>query len=42
MLENLFKGLNGIYTNWGKDKWAVNTLVENELKDKLNVLLKSI
>jgi hypothetical protein len=41
-LENLFKGLNGIYKTWSVDKWAVNSSIKSELQSKLTTILKNI
>ena len=41
-VENLFKGLNGIYKTWSDDKWAVNNSIKSELKSKLTTILKNI
>ena len=41
-MENLFKGLNGIYKTWSVDKWAVNSSIKSELQSKLTTILKNI
>ncbi len=41
-IDNLFKGLNGIYKTWSDDKWAVNNLIKSELKSKSNTILRNI
>lgn len=41
-MENLFKGLNGIYESIAKDKWAINSAIETELKSKMSAILKVI
>ncbi len=41
-VDNLFKGLNGIYETWNDDRWAVNASVQLELKSKLITILKNI
>ena len=41
-VDNLFKGLNGIYETWNDDKWAVNATIQLELKSKLNTILENI
>lgn len=41
-MENLFKGLNGIYKSIAKDKWAINIAIETELKSKMSAILKVI
>ena len=41
-VDNLFKGLNGIYETWNDDRWAVNASIQLELKSKLTTILKNI
>lgn len=41
-MENLFKGLNGIYKSIADDKWAINIDIETELKSKMSAILKVI
>ncbi len=41
-MENLFKGLNGIYKSIAEDKWAINIGIETELKSKMSAILKVI
>ncbi|MFR1631578.1 MAG: hypothetical protein ACLSU0_00250 [Oscillospiraceae bacterium] len=41
-MENLFKGLNGIYKSIADDKWAINIEIETELKSKMSAILKVI
>lgn len=41
-MENLFKGLNGIYKSIADDKWAINIDIETELKSKMSTILKVI
>ena len=41
-VDNLFKGLNGIYETWNDDRWAVNASIQLELKSKLTAILKNI
>ena len=38
-MRDLLAGLNGIYKSWGKDQWAVNEQVKEELFTRLEVLL---
>ena len=41
-VDNLFKGLNGIYETWNDDRWAVNASIQLELKSKLTTILTNI
>ena len=41
-IENLFKGLNGIYKSWVQDKWAISDEIKSELNIKMSTILRKL
>lgn len=41
-IENLFKGLNGIYKSWVQDKWAISDEIKSELNIKISTILRKL
>ena len=41
-IENLFKGLNGIYKSWVQDEWATSDEIKSELNIKISAILRKL
>ena len=41
-IENLFKGLNGIYKSWVQDEWATSDEIKSELNIKISTILRKL